>query len=125
MSVFRVERNRNYTVMSNYHLRDRRLSLKAKGLLSQMLSLDGVLGQGDEVVCQTVSVAGLEEKTIDTVVDEVWDAPNPGADGGKAGPGPLGEGVGKGLREGGEGVDVNGLVEGIGVTDPAGKTHGI
>lgn len=39
MSVFRVERNRNYTVMSNYHLRDRRLSLKAKGLLSQMLSL--------------------------------------------------------------------------------------
>ena len=39
MSVFRVERNRNYTVMSNYHLRDKRLSLKAKGLLSQMLSL--------------------------------------------------------------------------------------
>ena len=35
MSVFRVERNRNYTVMSNYHLRDRRLSLKAKGLLSR------------------------------------------------------------------------------------------
>lgn len=39
MAVFRVERNRGYTVMSNHHLRDRELSLKAKGLLSQMLSL--------------------------------------------------------------------------------------
>ena len=39
MAVFRVERNKGYTVMSNYHLRDRNLSLKSKGLLSQMLSL--------------------------------------------------------------------------------------
>ena len=39
MAVFRVERTQGYTVMSNYHLRDKRLSLKAKGLLSQMLSL--------------------------------------------------------------------------------------
>lgn len=39
MAVFRVERTRDYTVMSNYHLRDKSLSLKAKGLLSQMLSL--------------------------------------------------------------------------------------
>ena len=39
MAVFRVERNANYTTMSNYHLRDRRLSLKAKGLLSVFLSL--------------------------------------------------------------------------------------
>lgn len=39
MAVFRVERTQNYTVMSNYHLRDKRLSLKSKGLLSQMLSL--------------------------------------------------------------------------------------
>ena len=39
MAVFRVERNRGYTVMSNHHLRNRELSLKAKGLLSQMLSL--------------------------------------------------------------------------------------
>ena len=39
MAVFRVERNQNYTVMSNYHLRDKNLSLKAKGLLSQILSL--------------------------------------------------------------------------------------
>lgn len=39
MPVFRVERTRDYTVMSSYHLRDKRLTLKAKGLLSQMLSL--------------------------------------------------------------------------------------
>ena len=39
MPVFRVEKNTGYTVMSNYHLRDKRLSLKAKGLLSQILSL--------------------------------------------------------------------------------------
>ena len=39
MAVFRVEKNRGYTVMSNHHLRNKALSLKAKGLLSQMLSL--------------------------------------------------------------------------------------
>lgn len=39
MSTFRVNKNQNYTVMSNTHLRDMNLSLKAKGLLSVMLSL--------------------------------------------------------------------------------------
>ena len=39
MSVFRVIKNKNYTVMSNYHLKDKNLSFKAKGLLSYMLSL--------------------------------------------------------------------------------------
>ena len=39
MAVFRVERNKGYTVMSNHHLRNKELTLKAKGLLSQMLSL--------------------------------------------------------------------------------------
>ena len=39
MAVFRVERTQNYTVMSNYHLRDKTISFKAKGLLSLMLSL--------------------------------------------------------------------------------------
>ena len=39
MPVFRVERNKGYTVMSNHHLRNKDLTLKAKGLLSQMLSL--------------------------------------------------------------------------------------
>ena len=44
MAVFRVEKNSGYTVMSNHHLRNRALSLKAKGLLSQMLSPAGRLG---------------------------------------------------------------------------------
>ena len=39
MAVFRVQKTQNYTVMSNYHLNDKTLTLKAKGLLSLMLSL--------------------------------------------------------------------------------------
>lgn len=39
MAVFRVERTKGFTVMSNYHLNDKTISLKSKGLLSQMLSL--------------------------------------------------------------------------------------
>lgn len=39
MAVCRVEKTKNYTIMANYHLRDKRLSLKAVGLLSKMLSL--------------------------------------------------------------------------------------
>jgi len=39
MAVFRVEKNHSYTVMANHHLRDERLSLKSKGLLSLILSL--------------------------------------------------------------------------------------
>ena len=39
MAVFRIDKTRNYTVMSNHHLRNTELSLKAKGLLSLMLSL--------------------------------------------------------------------------------------
>jgi hypothetical protein len=39
MAVFRIEKTQNYTVMSNHHLRNAGLSLKAKGLLSQILSL--------------------------------------------------------------------------------------
>lgn len=38
-TVFRVEKTTNYTVMSNIHLKDRRLTYKAKGLMSEMLSL--------------------------------------------------------------------------------------
>ena len=39
MAVFRIEKTRDYTVMSNHHLRNAGLSLKAKGLLSMMLSV--------------------------------------------------------------------------------------
>ena len=37
--IFRVERTKNYTVMSNHHFKNKNLTLKAKGLLSLMLSL--------------------------------------------------------------------------------------
>ena len=40
MAVYRVNKSRNYTVMSNFHLRDKNLSLKAVGLLSKMLSFN-------------------------------------------------------------------------------------
>jgi len=40
MAVYRVNKNRGYTVMANYHLRDKRLSLKSVGLLSKMLSFN-------------------------------------------------------------------------------------
>ena len=39
MAVFRIEKTRDYTVMSNHHLRNAQMSLKSKGLLSTMLSL--------------------------------------------------------------------------------------
>lgn len=39
MTVFRVHKNENYTVLSNYHFKEKEMSLKAKGLLSLMLSL--------------------------------------------------------------------------------------
>ena len=47
MAVFRIERTRDYTVMSNHHLRNGKLSLKAKGLLSMMLSLPCLLYTSD------------------------------------------------------------------------------
>lgn len=39
MSVIRVEKTKDYSIIGNYHLRDKQLSLKAKGLMSVMLSL--------------------------------------------------------------------------------------
>ena len=40
MAVYRVNKDRSYTVMANFHLRDKSLSLKAVGLLSKMLSFN-------------------------------------------------------------------------------------
>ena len=63
MAVFRVEKNKNYTVMSNVHLRDGRLSLKAKGLLAMILSLPddwNILPHGKAT--QDFGKAWLEEK---------------------------------------------------------------
>lgn len=57
MAVFRVHKNKNYTTLSNYHLQDKNLSLKAKGLLSLMLSLPSNWDY---------SVRGLEKICVET-----------------------------------------------------------
>ncbi len=46
MAVFRVEKTKDFTIMSNHHLRNTELSLKAKGLLSLMLSLPEIFRIG-------------------------------------------------------------------------------
>ena len=61
VAVFRVEKNANYTTMCNYHLRDRNLSLKAKGLLSLFLSLP------DEWHYSTRGVAAICKEGVDSV----------------------------------------------------------
>lgn len=61
MPVFRVERTKNFTVMSNHHLRDRTISLKAKGLLSQMLSLP------DDWDYTLRGLAAINKESIDAV----------------------------------------------------------
>lgn len=61
MAVFRVQRTRDYTVMSNYHLRDQSLTLKAKGLLSMMLSLP------DEWNYTTRGLAAICKEGVDAI----------------------------------------------------------
>ena len=61
MAVFRVEKNRNYTVMSNYHLRDKNLTLKSIGLLSKMLSLT------DEWDYTTRGLASICKEGVDAI----------------------------------------------------------
>ena len=66
MAVFRINKTRDYTVMSNHHLRNTALSLKAKGLLSLMLSLPdnwdyttkglaAICKDGIDSICSTVN----------------------------------------------------------------------
>lgn len=61
MAVFRVEKNQTYTVMSNYHLRDTRLSLKSVGLLSKMLSLK------DEWEYSTRGLSAICKEGVDAI----------------------------------------------------------
>ena len=67
MAVFRVERNKGYTVMSNYHLRDRNLSLKSKGLLSQMLSLP------EDWDYTLKGLSSINKESIDAIRTAVWE----------------------------------------------------
>ena len=59
--VFRVERTKNFTVMSNHHFKNKKLSLKAKGLLSLMLSLP------DDWNYNMKGLASLSRDGIDSV----------------------------------------------------------
>lgn len=61
MAVFRVEKNANYTTMCNYHLRDKKLSLKAKGLLSLFLSLP------DEWHYSIRGIAAISREGVDSI----------------------------------------------------------
>ena len=65
MSVFRVEKNKGYTVMSNHHLCNHTLSLKAKGLLSQMLSLP------DDWDYTLQGLAQINKESIDAIHEAV------------------------------------------------------
>ena len=67
MAVFRVEKNKGYTVMSNHHLRNRDLTLKAKGLLSQMLSLP----EGWDYTLKGLS--HINRESIDAIRTAVWE----------------------------------------------------
>ena len=66
--VFRVQKTKDYTVMSNYHLRDKNLSLKAKGLLSWMLSNDD---DWDYSIAGIVACCKEGETTINTALREL------------------------------------------------------
>ena len=65
MSVFRVEKTKGYTVMSNHHLRNHTLSLKVKGLLSQMLSLP------DDWDYTLQGLAQINKESIDAIREAV------------------------------------------------------
>ena len=67
MAVFRVEKNKGYTVMSNHHLRNKVLSLKAKGLLSQMLSLP----EDWDYTLKGLSL--INRESIDAIRTAVWE----------------------------------------------------
>ena len=68
MAKFTIEKNKNYTIMSNYHLQDRNLSYKAKGLLSFMLSLPE---DWDYSINGLVSISKEGVKAIRNILQEL------------------------------------------------------
>ena len=72
MAVFRVERIKDYTVMSNHHLRNKNLSLKAKGLLSQMLSLP------DDWDYTLKGLAAINKESVDAIRTAIWELEDAG-----------------------------------------------
>ena len=67
MAVFRVEKNKGYTVMSNHHLRNKELTLKAKGLLSQMLSLP------ENWDYTLAGLSHINKESIDAIRTAIWE----------------------------------------------------
>lgn len=67
MAVFRVEKTKGYTVMSNHHLRNPDLTLKAKGLLSQMLSLP------ENWDYTLKGLSSINRESIDAIRTAVWE----------------------------------------------------
>ena len=67
MAVFRVERTTGYTVMSNHHLRNKELTLKAKGLLSQMLSLP------ENWDYTLAGLSYINRESIDAIRTAIWE----------------------------------------------------
>lgn len=68
MSVFRIEKTSNYTVMSNHHFQEKNMSLKAKGLLSLMLSLPD---SWDYSIAGLVSICSENETSIKSALKEL------------------------------------------------------
>lgn len=68
MSVIRVEKTKNYTVMSNYHFKEKTMSLKAKGLLSLMLSLPD---NWDYSIAGLVAICKENETAIKSALKEL------------------------------------------------------
>lgn len=66
--VFKIEKNKNYTIMSNNHLRDKNLSLKAKGLLSFRLSLPE---NWDYSISGLIAVCKKQESSIKSTLKEL------------------------------------------------------
>ena len=78
MAVFRIDKPRDYTVMANHHLRNKELSLKAKGLLSLMLSLPEdwdyttkglsmICKDGVDSITSAAEISGLSLSTSSTI----------------------------------------------------------
>lgn len=70
MAVFRIEKTKNYTVMANYHLKQKDMSLKAKGLLSLMLSLPD---DWDYSISGLVSLCKESETAVKNILAELKD----------------------------------------------------
>ena len=68
MAVIRINKDHNYTVMSNYHFKEKEMSLKAKGLLSLMLSLPNTW---DYSIAGLVAICKENESAVKSTLNEL------------------------------------------------------